>query len=336
MLSILPLQNAEVAEHLLRTKSKMKPGGTGKVGKVKKPPSLKYLGNGRTFGLKRWLLKKGTHVRNLESSRHKNRRNKITHDIIERNLRPAIASDLEWQQDEVSYAASVLSDASTVPEDTSVSESAWHAVASKAQCCSAEADEVADHGVASSKHVQNAKRRPGSCLAIDCEMVGVGKYKNRSILARVAIVDDEGNVILDEFVRPTERITDFRTKYSGIRPRSLVGAPPFDEVRDRVASIVRGRILIGHAIINDLKVLNLPHPSTLLRDTSLYKPLRKELEAVCPKYNASQPPSLKNLSLNLLGKKIQEGEHCPVQDALHTMQLYVRHRAEWESALLLA
>ena len=64
-----------------------------------------------------------------------------------------------------------------------------------------------------------------------------------------------GNVILDEYILPDEPITDYRTRWSGIRPRDLVGAPSFREVRQRVADAVRGRILIGHALDNDLRAL---------------------------------------------------------------------------------
>ena len=48
-------------------------------------------------------------------------------------------------------------------------------------------------------------------LALDCEMVGVGADGKRSILARVSIVNEDGNVIMDKFVAPTERVTDYRT-----------------------------------------------------------------------------------------------------------------------------
>jgi len=34
-------------------------------------------------------------------------------------------------------------------------------------------------------------------------------------------VNKWGNVIYDEFVRPIERVVDFRTEISGIRPRDL-------------------------------------------------------------------------------------------------------------------
>ncbi|KAJ1468383.1 ribonuclease H-like domain-containing protein [Baffinella frigidus] len=123
-----------------------------------------------------------------------------------------------------------------------------------------------------------------ACVAIDCEMVGVGAKKNRSILARVAVLGEDGRVILDAHVAPTERVTDYRTRYSGIRARDLVGARPFEGVRHQVAAILRGRILVGHAVHNDLKVLGLPHPPALVRDTAAYGGLRRELAGVLDRY----------------------------------------------------
>ena len=174
------------------------------------------------------------------------------------------------------------------------------------------------------------------CVAIDCEMVGVGKTKSRSILARVAVVDEHGVCLLDTHVRPTERITDFRTRWSGIRARDLVGAPTFDSVRHRVAQLVRGKILVGHAIHNDLNVLNISHPPALVRDTAFFPGLRRALAAVSDKYCCSQCPSLKNLCRHVLHLSIQEGEHCPVEDAAATMKLYMRYRNDWEEGLLLS
>lgn len=165
-------------------------------------------------------------------------------------------------------------------------------------------------------------------------MVGVGPRKNRSILARVAVLGEDGRVIIDEYVAATERVTDYRTRYSGIRARDLVGAPRFENVRQRVAAVLRGKILVGHAVQNDLKVLDLPHPPALIRDTSVYPGLRKELASVFDRHDPSQAPSLKKLCEHVLGKRIQQGEHCPVEDAAHTLELYLRHRERWEAEIL--
>jgi DNA polymerase III epsilon subunit-like protein len=92
-------------------------------------------------------------------------------------------------------------------------------------------------------------------IAVDCEMVGLGHLGSESALARVSLVNYHGHVLLDTFVQPRERVTDWRTWVSGIRESDMVGAPTFAEVQKQVAELVEGRILIGHAIENDLKVI---------------------------------------------------------------------------------
>ena len=53
-------------------------------------------------------------------------------------------------------------------------------------------------------------------------MVGVGPNGTESALARVSIINYSGGVVLDEYVRPQEPITDYRTWVSGIRPEDMV------------------------------------------------------------------------------------------------------------------
>jgi RNA exonuclease 4 len=53
-------------------------------------------------------------------------------------------------------------------------------------------------------------------------MVGVGPDGIQSALARVTIVNYYGVTILDKYVRPVERVTDFRTEISGITPKLLI------------------------------------------------------------------------------------------------------------------
>ena len=70
--------------------------------------------------------------------------------------------------------------------------------------------------------------RPGKYIAIDCEMVGVGPEGSESSLARVSMVNYWGAVQLDVFVRQRERVVDYRTQYSGIRAKDLVGGRSHD------------------------------------------------------------------------------------------------------------
>ncbi|XWS52128.1 hypothetical protein CRYUN_Cryun11dG0040500 [Craigia yunnanensis] len=159
-------------------------------------------------------------------------------------------------------------------------------------------------------------------LAMDCEMVGVG-LGNKSALGRVTLVNKWGNVIYDEFVRPVERVVDFRTRISGIRPRDLRKAKDFRAAQKKVAEFIKGRILVGHAVHNDLKALLLMHPKKDLRDTSEYQPFLKE----------GRSKALRHLAVEVLGVEIQNGEHCPVDDARAAMLLYQKYRKEWEKSV---
>jgi RNA exonuclease 4 len=58
-------------------------------------------------------------------------------------------------------------------------------------------------------------------MAIDCEMVGVGAQGLQSTLGRVSIVNWHGAVLLDTFVRPKERVVDYRTWVSGVSAEDL-------------------------------------------------------------------------------------------------------------------
>lgn len=53
-------------------------------------------------------------------------------------------------------------------------------------------------------------------------MVGVGLEGEESSLARVSIVNFYGAIILDEFVKQRERVVDYRTQFSGIRPSDMI------------------------------------------------------------------------------------------------------------------
>jgi RNA exonuclease 4 len=85
-------------------------------------------------------------------------------------------------------------------------------------------------------------------------MVGLGPLGSESSLARVSIVNFHGHIILDTFVLQRERVTDWRTWVSGVAPKDMENALPFEEVQKNVAKLVGGKVLIGHAVHNDTQV----------------------------------------------------------------------------------
>ncbi|XP_053774878.1 RNA exonuclease 4 isoform X2 [Desmodus rotundus] len=159
-------------------------------------------------------------------------------------------------------------------------------------------------------------------LAMDCEMVGVGPAGEESAAARVSIVNQYGRCIYDKYVRPAQPVTNYRTAVSGIRPEHLQQGERLEVVQKEVAEMLRGRILVGHALHNDLKVLFLDHPKKKIRDTQKYKPFKSQVR--------SGRPSLKLLAERVLGIQVQQTGHCSVQDAQAAMRLYVLVKKQWE------
>jgi len=159
-------------------------------------------------------------------------------------------------------------------------------------------------------------------IAMDCEMVGVGYTGSESVLARVSLVNHFGHCVYDKYVKSREKVTDYRTAVSGIRPADIENANDFKEVQKEVSDILSNRILVGHAIRHDLKVLFLDHSKRMIRDTSTYKPFKALF--------GGRTPSLKNLSARMLGVTVQQGEHSSVQDAQAAMRLYTMFKKDWE------
>jgi RNA exonuclease 4 len=87
-------------------------------------------------------------------------------------------------------------------------------------------------------------------------------------------VNNEGNVLLDTFVAPQEKVVDYRTWVSGVHPSDLEGAPSFESVQTQVAKMLEGRVVVGHSISKDFKVLLLGHPGRLTRDTARWVGLK--------------------------------------------------------------
>lgn len=92
--------------------------------------------------------------------------------------------------------------------------------------------------------------------------------------------------------------------------------------------MLKDRIIVGHAIKHDLKVLYLQHPPNDIRDTSVY------FDATV--YGGRGTPSLRKLTEHFVGVSIQSCAHDSVEDARATMRLYCMFKKDWEAKLATA
>eukprot|EP00953_Heterococcus_sp_UTEX-ZZ885_P037903 19460-Heterococcus_DN1.PRE.4 len=228
--------------------------------------------------------------------------------------------------------------------------------------------------VASQRKLKQSGQEPtpeecAQYVGLDCEMVGVGFGGKTSVLAQCCVTDWWGNTLYNAYVKPVERVTDFRTFVSGVRAKHLKSgdAVTLRQCQAAVVPLLKDRILVGHALQNDLKALMLSHPHNMIRDTATYRPFKAAnrtgklqprpqltntqqysvvyaqrfmlyrnplafaLNTDC--YCARWRWSLKKLALQYLDRTIQTGEHDPAVDATAAMDLYKLKRAEWENSL---
>ncbi|ORY59711.1 RNA exonuclease 4 [Pseudomassariella vexata] len=162
----------------------------------------------------------------------------------------------------------------------------------------------------------------GKYVAIDCEMVGIGPDGYDSALARVSLVDFHGRQVYDSYVRPKERVTDWRTKITGITPKHMASARDFDTVQKEVADLLKGRIVVGHDIRHDLAALILTHPVTYIRDTARFSGFKQ--------YGNGPKPALRTLAKELLDLEIQMGHHSSIEDAKVAMLLFRKKKSEFD------
>lgn len=168
----------------------------------------------------------------------------------------------------------------------------------------------------------------GKYLALDCEMIGTNAPpfgpREQSTLARISITNYHGHVIYDSYVAPPpgHRITDYRTWVSGITAHHLARAPSFEHVQTHVRELLKGRILVGHALVNDFRALQFTHPKHMVRDTSTFPKFKA--------YGVGRTPGLKKVALMELGIDIQGAEHSSVEDARACMALYRKYKTDFE------
>ncbi len=173
---------------------------------------------------------------------------------------------------------------------------------------------------------RSKKRKHDHLIAIDCEMVEGESVEH--MLARVSLVDYDGRILYDAYVKPREDVIDYRTAITGLTKDILRRkGEDFDKVRSKVVALLKEKVVVGHAVHHDFEALDLVQPARgIIRDTCTYSELRPP--------NRKQTPSLKLLAEYWLDKHVQGGSHSSVEDARIAMMLYKRFEESWEASLV--
>ena len=153
-----------------------------------------------------------------------------------------------------------------------------------------------------------------------------GLASGHSELIRLSAVDYiTGTTIIDSLVRPTNRVVDWRTRYSGVSYADMVRAEKkgealngWREARQELWRYINANtILIGHAMQNDLDALHLIHTNVVDSDilvgqaTSVGTRRRWGLKQLCRE--------LPEMQVQCGGKR----GHCCLEDALAAREVVI-------------
>ncbi|KAF0476147.1 interferon-stimulated 20 kDa exonuclease-like 2 [Gigaspora margarita] len=166
---------------------------------------------------------------------------------------------------------------------------------------------------------------PPSCNGtLDCEFMHIGPQGAtilKTVVAQVAIVDYDGNILLYEYVRPDAPQVYWRTSrdylyINGTSPAKMIS---------KVHEIVKDKIIVGFNMFNDITGLWISNSPDMFRDLEL-----------CPKYKRAGGGtiSLKDAVLMDLNRTIQQNIfHDALEDALATMELFRVNQEFWDDMI---
>ncbi|KAL1671883.1 nucleotide-binding protein [Schizophyllum commune] len=169
---------------------------------------------------------------------------------------------------------------------------------------------------------------PARVVAISCVSVGVGPRGETDMLARVAVIDFAGDVLLDVYVAPTNPVQDYREAKTGIKPDYLYSsrAQNIQAVYQTVCQVLRNKIVVGHSLWLDFMVLGLTHQTKDTRDVALYLPFRNTLRCL-------HVIGLPTLNYRLLGLQCSAEPVDPLESARVALNLYRCYAAQWEGTI---
>ena len=163
-------------------------------------------------------------------------------------------------------------------------------------------------------------------LSVDAECVATGRGHNDRSVCRVAVVDDNERVLLNEYVKPEERIVSYLTPINGVQEGDLDNAEKLEDVLTRVYALLSPNVtLVGQSVASNivwLKLIKGVHYKDVVELSQVFAAYNQRYKNMC--YF-----SLQHESDTLLdGTGIGSGPHNPANDALAAIRLHKKYCVE--------
>lgn len=155
-------------------------------------------------------------------------------------------------------------------------------------------------------YVRPIKKTKYFLISIDCEMV---KTIEGTQIGRLTMLDHQGNVLYDKYIKPRSVVLDYLEKYSGLNYYNTSNGISFEQMQNEILEFIGTETyILGHGLENDLEALQLYSDKVI--DTA-YLFLSSEGYKI----------KLSQLVHQYFNQNIQVGTHNSKEDAMSCLKL---------------